>query len=524
MSQGWEFAVLEQGRLVEVTDNAMEAAEVAGMDTDAIRANPYYAVTPGDVMGMDELTGLLQRPSSGLEAYRQSGLPQVSGEEVMRLTDDLTNPQRVFDRLAPFFEHLPFKETKQARDPEKFRSKYKTPEAYAAALAKYEVTKARGKAGPREQTTGSNWRDPWGLVESILGGNEKVNMEREGIRGTIKGLTLVPFWRNLQDEYVLDLDQKARDAGRQHVGKELLRQVEQDFDISKPPKEGGKSIPGNWCIGSSWACRRACLIGTGNNYTPYSFLVKFAKSQALKNDPVAFCAALAMNAKMFQDTEAAAGRRAFVRLNMLSDLPWEVIFPDLFTLVDNVQYYDYSKIDVHTRNFPSNYDITYSFNGDNDAGCGRALEAGHRIAVVFVSPDPSRKSRKDRVTFEEAVDVFGDTISDPFDVPGEFPFVNGNENDFRPADPQPSVVFLSYKSPGGVSPEDKEAILYGRGRHGGFPVPVSHATVAGGIRTGGSLTLIPQAEVVPVKRVGGALITAHTPLQNVFMPVETDAA
>lgn len=451
----WEFAVMDGLQLVDVADTAAEAADIAGIP-EGFRANPYYGVTPGAVRDLDELTDLPEGKTSGVEAFERSGLSQVSGHEVLEMTDGLQNPDRVYATLQRFFDHL---------DTE-------------------------------------NWRSPEGLIKSMLGGNEKVNMPDARVKGTIKGLTLVPFWRNTQDYIVRDAPNDKR----------VLKQIEEEFDIGYPPGSGKIShIPAtdNWCVGSSWACRRACLIGTGNNYTQMSFRVKFAKAMALKEEPAAFCAALAMACNDFSATEIKAGRQAFIRLNMLSDIPWEIVFPDLFEMVPDAQFYDYTKVNVSKRMLPHNYDLTFSFNGTNPVACRQALQAGHRIATVFVSPDPKRNpaNKKKRVSFAEAQDVFGDSMHDVFGAKGTFPFVNGNDSDFRPADPQPSVVFLSYKGPKGVSKEDKAEIRY----KSKFAVP----TDAKGYNI---------LQVVPVVRVGGALLTAHTPLQDVFVPVETDAA
>ncbi len=428
------------------------------------RENPYYPVDPGKILEMDELTALTQTPSSGRAAFNWSSLQQVSGREVLELTDGLTNPDRVFKRLRPYFSHL----------------------------------------------AGQNWANPEEMMESMLTGNAKVNKPHHGIKGTITGLTLVPFWRNIQDEIV-------RDAP---LNKKILQQVEDDFDVAddeKPPKEN------NWCIGSSWACRRACLIGTGQNYMPMSFKTKFAKAMALKRDPVAFLSALALNTSSFAKREAKKGRQAFVRLNMLSDIPWEIVFPDLFPMFPGVTFYDYTKVNVAKRSIPANYDLTFSFNGINDDACRAALEAGHRIAVVFVSADPTRsaapqgykqsvkeratlpqsqwtiKGHKTRVDHAEIVESFGEMLTNPFNAKvGQVPLVDGDVTDFRAVDPAPSVVALSYKQPKLNKALTKDVETY-----------IKHESRFA-------------MQVVPVKKIGNALVTPHTPWQTPLTPVELE--
>lgn len=439
----WEFAVIEGGEVQEVLPTAAEAVDAAGLPRD----NPYYDITPFSLMGMDELVDLKQTPSSGRAAFNASGLGQVSGLEVMQLTDGLRDPTEAFERLYPYFKHL----------------------------------------------EGSNWKSPEKMMRSFLGGNEKVNEPRAGVKGNIKGLTLVPYWRNLQDEAVF----------RARSNAATMKEFEENFDVDPRNADGTSAIPYefNWCIGSSWACRRACLIGTGNNYQPMSFKTKFAKATALKADPVAFCAMLALNVSQFHGAQRKAGKQAFVRLNMLSDIPWEIVFPDLFTMHPKVQFYDYTKVDVAKRNIPRNYDLTYSFNGTNEAGCKAALRAGHRIATVFVSADASLSPYKkpQRVSFEEAVDHFGGVLNNPFGANMDVALVNGNENDFRPIDPAPSVVFLSYKGPKGV-PEAEERKIR---TESGFAV-----------------------QVVPVRRIEmgdlSVMLTSSDPYESPFSPREID--
>ena len=441
----WEFAVLEGDEVMEVLPTAAEAVDAAGLPRD----NPYYDITPFSLLGMDELVDLTQKRSSGRSAFRESGLKQVSGLEVMHLTDGLRDPQPAFERLRSKFKHL----------------------------------------------SGENWRSAQGMMRSFLGGNEKVNEPRAGVNGNIKGLTLVPYWRNVQADAVRKAEANAV----------TMQEFEENFDIDPRNPNGTLAIPpdSNWCNGSSWACRRACLIGTGNNYQPMSFKTKFAKSTALKEDPVAFCAMLAMNIDQFQRAQRKAGKQAFVRLNMLSDIPWEIVFPDLFNLFPNVQFYDYTKVGVHKRNIPRNYDLTFSFNGINEGLCREALEVGHRIATVFVSADASRTPYKkdQRVTFEEALDHFGGVLHKPFGADMDVALVNGNENDFRPIDPAPSVVFLSYKGPKGVPEVEERKIRF----ESGFAV-----------------------QVVPVRRIQmgdlSVMLTSSDPYESPFSPVEIDDA
>jgi hypothetical protein len=81
-----------------------------------------------------------------------------------------------------------------------------------------------------------------------------------------------------------------------------------------------------------------------------------------------------------------------IRLNNTSDIsPTEFyIIEDgqrvnILELYPNIQFYDYTKVDsrITLPKLYSNYDLTYSFNGQNKDVCLNMLESNIRVAVVF---------------------------------------------------------------------------------------------------------------------------------------------
>jgi len=473
----WELAVLDENNqaigFTDSVDDAVDEAEAyAGngnilTDHDGpgmpggLTGNPYHDLRRQlhDEMELINVGEIAQ--GGARAAFELCGIEQVSGDEIMALTNGLTEADEIYKLLSPYF----------------------APMRSMAAANKGE----RGEIAA--------YQTPDGLVKAILGGNEKVNKPRKGLSGTIKGLTLVPFWRNLQDEQVKRLPQN----------KDILKRVEdENIDTFKNGELIGRnSVDGTWCFGSSPACRRACLIGTGNNYQPYSFKVKFARAMALKRQPAAFLAAIALSSHRFNENQKRVGKQAFIRLNMLSDLPWEIICPDLFELVPDAQFYDYTKLTVHNRRIPRNYDLTFSFSGNNDANCGRALQAKHRVAMVFVSGDPGRSPFKKaaRVDYKEiakhttkAVNYTWGGPNGTDNVVENLEVVDGDDSDFRAADPAPSIVALSYKGPKGI-PKDIERHIRHKSRF---------------------------AMIIPVRKMGDARITAHTPMQSPLTPSDID--
>jgi len=175
----------------------------------------------------------------------------------------------------------------------------------------------------------------------------------------------------------------------------------------------------NTCVGASKECIQACLVYSGHNTSdPYNTVIKTAKLTALLKDPNAFGAMLFHACRRHLQAPRAS-YAGFVRLNVFSDIPWELVFPELFGNVQG-QFFDYTKVPY--RKTPSNYDLTFSYSGRNYEDMTNELRRGHRVAVVFLTKPNALPS-----TF------LG------------FPVVDGTLNDARPLDPAPVIVGLVYK-------------------------------------------------------------------------------
>jgi hypothetical protein len=77
------------------------------------------------------------------------------------------------------------------------------------------------------------------------------------------------------------------------------------------------------------------------------------------------------------------GVKAAVRLNVLSDIPWEKHgipqeFPDIF-------FYDYTKNSSRLGKTPDNYDLMFSYSGEPEYQkfIPKALKSGAPMSVVF---------------------------------------------------------------------------------------------------------------------------------------------
>jgi len=180
-----------------------------------------------------------------------------------------------------------------------------------------------------------------------------------------------------------------------------------------PHKRAGDWLnePVNFCVGASKDCAKACLEGSGHNVIEYNQQIKVCRSVALLADPEAFLRLLVHAIERLDP-------KTFIRLNVLSDLPWELIAPWLFEMFADRKFYDYTK--VFGRVPPPNYYLVHSYSGYNANLCKEVMRTGGSVAVVSVREKPK--------TF------WG------------FNTINGDEHDIRPIDKPNSIVWLKLKS------------------------------------------------------------------------------
>ena len=117
--------------------------------------------------------------------------------------------------------------------------------------------------------------------------------------------------------------------------------------------------------------------------------------------------------------------RPAARLNGSSDLPWEVLHPDLFSRFPGIRFFDYTKVPERMDAFldrpewPGNYHLTFSAQANNHQQCRRLLARGGTVAAVFWPAIPAS--------------FWG------------FPVINGDKHDARFLDPVASIVGLTAK-------------------------------------------------------------------------------
>lgn len=261
-----------------------------------------------------------------------------------------------------------------------------------------------------------------GITKAWIGQNYKTSKEHPETPSKVMGLTLSPH------ELVYQIASMPGKYGK-HFTDRLKREL--------PARAPGFTF----CKGASAECKQSCLMYAGQNAAAvYNTHRKAMQSVCLMREPEAFMRVLVAAIQQHECVAPTEGYKPFVRLNVLSDIPWEMHAEWLFDLFPRIQFYDYTK--VPGRFTPANYELTFSFSGQNEQYCRQEMENfARKVAVVFVAMKPKGKGwvawKKSRGT--------------PIPLPDEFwgvPVIDGDISDVRPLDRYaPGVVALRWKSP-----------------------------------------------------------------------------
>lgn len=244
----------------------------------------------------------------------------------------------------------------------------------------------------------------------------------------VNGLSLLPYYMGRPNEhssFITDLMPKRRSL--------------YGIEDTRPP------VASNLCVGSSAMCRQACLVYSGHNSNnDYGAMRKFALTQALVRETESFLVLLSESIRRFK-RKTSSCVMPMLRLNVLSDVPWEVIAPWLFDEHSDLQFYDYTK--VADRTPPKNYDLTYSFSGANAQQVDREIGRGRRVAVVFgaIVDDPKKKGAKKLV--DPRPDQLHGQRTAVYKGGEQYLVIDGDSIDTRPLDPGGVIVGLTWKPP-----------------------------------------------------------------------------
>jgi len=290
---------------------------------------------------------------------------------------------------------------------------------------------------------------PEGMADAWIGQNYKTSKASpdDEFPSKVMGLTLVPASHpKLASEgdgpFVWLQKSKLGRGMIERWGKEIKKDLPRAF---------------SFCSGSTKECRDSCLAFAGQNASEaYNTFRKIQQSLALLREPAAFMRMLVESIERFVGSRAVkAGRlEPFFRLNVLSDIPWELVAPWLFTHFRDLQFYDYTKVPgrLRERNSPSNYDLTFSYAGTetNQAYTIDEVAHGHRTAVVLLGKKRIGDDEWKAILTKGPKLISGVPLPRTLKLrgwPRALDVVDGDVTDVRPRDKAPSVVALRWKTP-----------------------------------------------------------------------------
>ena len=208
----------------------------------------------------------------------------------------------------------------------------------------------------------------------------------------------------------------------------LAKSVRPTYGLSLAPS----TVSGEWnnCRYATKGCIKACLNTAGKGTFPVVQQGRVWKTLFLGADPQAFLDLLIHEIDLAVRRDEAVN----VRLNVLSDIPWERITPALFTLWgDAVKFYDYTK--WPDRAGSNVLDVTFSASErtTHQKVVGRS-RAGQNVAMVFDT----------KVGQPLPLSWHGVTV------------VDGDESDDRTLDPRGRIVGLRAK---GFAKQDRSGFV-----------------------------------------------------------------
>lgn len=192
------------------------------------------------------------------------------------------------------------------------------------------------------------------------------------------------------------------------------------------------NLSGHQVCPNSDNCCKYCLNGSGRNKIELLTYKdggpiqqsRIKKTKLFFENRPAFMRLLIHEINQAKKKAEAAGMTLAVRLNCTSDISPEEFILDgknILQLYPDIQFYDYTKVFNRAGLLGKykNYDLTFSFSGENWADCEKVLKKGYRVAVVFEDKLPE--------TFKN------------------YPVIDANRYDARFLDTGGTICGLTYK-------------------------------------------------------------------------------
>jgi hypothetical protein len=187
------------------------------------------------------------------------------------------------------------------------------------------------------------------------------------------------------------------------------------------------------CPARSQGCTKACLhTAGGQQYQSVKNKARIARTQMFFKDRLAFKVLLTKEIQNHVNYAKRLKKKPAVRLNGTSDIVWENIFPEIFTMFPQVQFYDYTKIFKRMSpdwSLPKNYYLLFSQSETQKSieESKQVLDWNKNVAIVIKGFGYGQHHKP---------------LPDNYD---QYKLVDGDKHDFRFLDPQGVIVGLRAK-------------------------------------------------------------------------------
>jgi hypothetical protein len=148
--------------------------------------------------------------------------------------------------------------------------------------------------------------------------------------------------------------------------------------------------PGVFCSHATAGCLAACLgHSSGRMQMPTHSLARDRRTALYLEARPIFLQMLDLELSLLEQDARRLGLTPAARLNGSSDLPWELLHPQLFEKHPGIRFFDYTKVPDRMNRFlqqahwPTNYHLTFSAQPGNHHQAQQILQQGGNVAVVF---------------------------------------------------------------------------------------------------------------------------------------------
>lgn len=207
-----------------------------------------------------------------------------------------------------------------------------------------------------------------------------------------------PKWRTITDsaelayEHHLDVICTRKSRPFERIHRQILTMPGDNLKLSKgdTPIYGLTLAPAGasgyqLCPWRSAECETACLgVTAGNSRYPSVMQARINKTRLLMTRPYEFMR------QLFMELDKAAmshvGKRWLFRANVLSDIPWETVAPEIYKVAHGAQFYDYTKSFhrcMQSLRDPAYPRLVLSHSGWNMDQCRCYMDHGGTAAFVF---------------------------------------------------------------------------------------------------------------------------------------------